>query len=201
MYLKDIADIGMGASTHGRSAVGSGDEFMPYINIKDIRDGYIAWNELSDVPILGKRQVERYTTKGNDIIVTIRGTQFRSALCANDNKPAIIASNLAYIRLKQDAPISAEALSAWLGSKEGQHEVSLLQRGTGLLSISIKDLGNLKIIIPEEDTQEKLIELVNIRSALKRLDEQIMTKRELILEATVKNLFSGKIAYKKETKL
>lgn len=54
--LDDIADIGLGASTHGRSVVGQGESFMPIINIRDVRDGYIDYAGVEEIAVVDEQK-------------------------------------------------------------------------------------------------------------------------------------------------
>jgi type I restriction enzyme M protein len=192
LTLENIAEIGLGASTHGRSAVGQGDSRLPLVNIKDIRVGYVESREIEQVPVSDAEKVERYVIRKNDVLVTLRGSVFRAALVGSNDDGAIISSNLAYLRLKPDAPISPMVLCAWLNSPDGKAQAELLQHGSGILSIATRDLKNMPVSIPDQDTQKKLATLIESWLEFSRHASEAHARREKLIEQVISNGFKGK---------
>lgn len=189
LKLQNIAEIGLGASAHGRSVVGKGSAFMPFISIKDVRVGHVDFNGVEEVPIEDEEKAARYCVQENDVLVTLRGSSFRAGLVKNLPKNSLINANLAYIRLKSGAPISPMVLCAWLNSPEGKAEAELLQHGSGILSISISDLKTMPISVPSKEVQEKLEDLVTSWTIYNQSATEAHALREKIFETTIARSF------------
>lgn len=198
LTLENIAEIGLGASTHGRSVIGQGSMSVRIINIKDVRDGYLDFSGVDTVSAEDEQKISRYLLKKGDIVLTLRGSVFRAALVDDLSDKTIISSNLAYLRLKPNAPISPLALCGWLNTSRGKMQAELLMHGSGVLSISTKDLRNMPVYVPDRPTQDKLERLITVGTEYKRLSEQVLKKRELILEAAIAGCFSLKFKYKED---
>lgn len=192
--LENIAEIGLGVATHGRSIAGKGDMKLPLLNVKDIRNGYIDLSDVQSVEVPDLHRVERYRIRNEDIIVTLRGSDFRAAVVKDLQQPVIISANLAAIRLKPNAPISAPALCAWLGSGFAKNTASLLQHKTGILSIAVKDLKNMLVVVPSQPVQKKLEELLESWLTYSRTTEQALEIRRRVFENTVAQEFNKEYA-------
>lgn len=187
--LESIADIGLGASTHGRSVVGRGDSYVPFINIRDIRTGYVDFSGVEDIAVEDQEKASRYMLAPHDVVVTLRGSSFRAAMVNELQKETLISSNLAYLRVKRESEISPAVLCAWLNSDEGRAQAELLQHGSGVLSISVKDLKRMPITIPDQKTQKILEELVQVNNEFKRLSDEITNKRQAVYESVIAACF------------
>lgn len=196
--LENIAEIGLGASTHGRSVVGHGDSKLRLINIKDIRVGYVESREIEQIPVSDTEKVSRYMVREDDVLVTLRGSAFRAALVGPGEDGAIISSNLAYLRLKHGAPISSLVLCAWLNSPDGKAQAELLQHGSGILSITARDLRNMPVSVPSDETQRKLAALIESWLMFSRCATEAHNRREKLIEQVITNGFREQNELKKE---
>jgi len=198
LKMNDIAEIGLGASAHGRSVVGKGDTYMPFISIKDVRVGYVDFSGVEEIPVDDEEKAARYCVQEDDVVVTLRGSSFRAGLVKNLPENSLINSNLAYIRLKKGGPISPMVLCAWLNSPEGKTEAELLQHGSGILSISISDLKTMPVSVPSQDIQEKLEDLIRSWTIYTQSATEAYAMRERIFEATIARSFKEHDDIKKE---
>lgn len=157
--LQDIADIITGLSTSGRSPVGKGGQVVRFINVSDLVNGVILSDSLKEEVVEDLFKVKRYQVKAGDILVTVRGAGFKTAIVPADLEGCLISANLVAIRLKQTAPVSPEVLRIYLESKAGWTEIDQRRQGSVITHLSTRDLAGLPVPIPEQSLQKKLVQL------------------------------------------
>ncbi len=139
---------------------------LPLINIKDIADDQINWQNLQIISLGGIRKPERFCVEPGDVLITCRGTQFKVAVVPEKISQGLITANLIAIRpdLKQ---LSSIYLAAYLRSKDGERE--LLARRTSQTAQIVLNLSNVEdlcVPLPPLSVQEK------IAHAVAALDEE-----------------------------
>lgn len=103
--------------------------------------------------------MKRSQLKSGDLLFSIAGAIGRCAVVTNDILPANINQALAIIRLRKDAQLSRNFLFAVLKSSYVEKQYKGLRRGGAQLNLSLKDIGNFKILLPPESEQENFIDL------------------------------------------
>lgn len=103
--------------------------------------------------------MRRSQLKSGDLLFSIAGAIGRCAVVTNDILPANINQALAIIRLRKDAQLSRNFLFAVLKSSYVEKQYKGLRRGGAQLNLSLKDIGNFKILLPPESEQENFIDL------------------------------------------
>lgn len=103
--------------------------------------------------------MRRSQLKSGDLLFSIAGAIGRCAVVTNDILPADINQALAIIRLRKDAQLSRNFLFAVLKSSYVEKQYKGLRRGGAQLNLSLKDIGNFKILLPPESEQENFIDL------------------------------------------
>lgn len=139
---------------------------VPLINIRDIEDDQINWQNLSIISTDIIRKPERFYVKSGDVLITSRGTQFKVAIVPEKISSGIITANLIAIR-PDPTQLSPIYLAAYLRSKNGERE--LLARRTSQtvqIVLSLVNVEELRIPMPSLNVQEKIVE------AIKALDEE-----------------------------
>lgn len=148
---------------------------LPLINIKDIVDDQVDWQNLHVISLDRIRRPERFYVEPGDVLITCRGTQFKVAVVPEKISCGIITANLIAIRPKPDQ-LSSVYLAAYLKSKDGERE--LLSRRTSQTTQIVLNLSNveeLRIPLPELSVQEK------IARAVKTLDEEYRLNQEAVV--------------------
>jgi restriction endonuclease S subunit len=139
---------------------------LPLINIKDIVDDQVNWQNLQIISLDEIRKPERFCVEPGDVLITCRGTQFKVAVVPEKISQGLITANLIAIRPKPDQ-VSSLYLAAYLRSKDGERE--LLARRTSQTAQIVLNLTNveeLRIPLPPLAVQEK------IAHAIETLDEE-----------------------------
>jgi hypothetical protein len=133
---------------------------IPLLNVRDLRDGHApAAEALEKRLVAADADVERYTVRTDDVVITCRGTQLKVAWITPPTAGALISANL--IGIRAGAAVLPAVLLAFLQSEAGQR--ALLQRGrssTSSLSLTPKSVGTLSIPLPPLVVQNQVAELV-----------------------------------------
>jgi len=163
--LKDIAEIIAGYSF--RTALRSKDNASFFaLQAKNILD-----NGMVDEDNLDGIDFENYRSKAivkrNDVVVSSRGS-FRAGLIDLGDKNVIATSSAYILRLKNGSNIKPEYLTIYLNSSDGQKQLAESSTGVAIKSIKRSDLENIKIIVPNIEKQEKVIDIYNTNNKLKK---------------------------------
>jgi len=140
---------------------GEGDEReVPLLNVRDLHDGHApAAGALLKRTVPAGSDLERYTVRADDVVITCRGTQLKIANISAPSEGALISANL--IAIRAGAALLPAVLLAFLRSPAGQK--ALLQRGrssTSSISLSPRAVGELAIPVPPLAVQRQIAELV-----------------------------------------
>lgn len=146
------------------------------VNIKDLHDGRVEVTSLEKREIPGRRDLKAATIKVGDVLVAIKGAQFKAAVVDNYSEGRIISSNLISLRLDTGKAIPY-VVAAFLNSPEGQHKLGVKSRGTVIPSIGKTELLEITIPIPPIEQQLALrdyLESVQAYLTNLRREEQII---------------------------
>lgn len=139
---------------------GSPGQDVPLVNVRDIdRARDPGWG-LATATVPDRSRLERYRLKPNDVLVTARGTSFRSALVSDRWTGAVPSSNLITVRL--GTKLRPELLHAFLQSHEGRQAVERRLAGSALLTLTAKGLSEVQVPVPPIEEQAELAELMTL---------------------------------------
>jgi restriction endonuclease S subunit len=128
--------------------------------VRDLRDGHVPpAGAIAKRPVPPDADIERYTVRTDDIVITCRGTQLKVASITPASEGALISANL--IAIRAGADLLPAVLLVFLQSPAGQK--ALLQRGrssTSSLSLTPRSVGELSIPVPPLAVQAQIAELV-----------------------------------------
>lgn len=159
-------------------------ELVNVINIKDLVDGAIDISSLEEreVPV-SQRKGDRAVRAG-DVIVNVRGTQFRAAFVDHRAEGAFASANLVVIRV-DESKMRPEILTAYLNSPEGQRQLTSRTRGMTTPSIAMKDLLSITVPLLSLETQDLMKDYLSATAdflaTLRREEELISQIRENLM--------------------
>lgn len=149
--LKEIADIFRGKSIMKKD-LKAGEIFV--LNISNIEDGKIFYNDMDTID-QEERKIKRYQLEDNDLVITCRGTINKVAVYKQLDKMVIASANIIVIRLKEK--IKSNYLKIFMESPVGKTIIKTFQRGTTVMNINPKDIGEMEIPLLPEDKQELIV--------------------------------------------
>ena len=165
--LQNIAELTSGvylkASPAGKIA---------YLQVKDL---LMTSPETTATRIEYIPKLNNYLLKKGDLLFAGKGTTY---LCKvfDLNIPAVFSTTLYSIRLRSNL-ISPEYLCWYLNHPSVVAAVKTAQAGTGTPLIHKPTLENLEIIIPDYETQQRIVELSYLQKREKEILEAIAEKR------------------------
>lgn len=165
--LRNIAEL-----TSGIYLKGSPAGKIAYLQVKDL---LMSSPETTATRIDYIPKLDCYMLKKGDLLFAGKGTTY---LCKvfDLNIPAVLSTTLYSIRLRSNL-ISPEYLCWYLNHPSVVAAVKTAQAGTGTPLIHKPTLENLEIIIPDYETQQRIVELSYLQKREKEILEAIAEKR------------------------
>ena len=165
--LQSIAEL-----TSGVYLKGSPAGKIAYLQVKDL---LMPSPETTATRIEYIPKLDNYLLKKGDLLFAGKGTTY---LCKvfDLNIPAVLSTTLYSIRLRSNL-ISPEYLCWYLNHPSVVAAVKTAQAGTGTPLIHKPTLENLEIIIPDYETQQRIVELSYLQKREKEILEAIAEKR------------------------
>jgi restriction endonuclease S subunit len=181
--LGTIVNVFSGLTPYGRAPVGSGTTFERLIGTRDLQDGSIVADSVETIQVDDARKVTDYRVLEGDVLLTIRGTAPRAAVCDPEIAGCLAGANLVIIRLRPDAPIGPNLLLSFLESPAGQMALKSMSQGTSTLGIRPKTLVGLPISVPSAETAAKLEQLCLLLRETRRKTKEALLQRERLVFA------------------
>jgi restriction endonuclease S subunit len=182
--LGDIATIRSGVTMRG--------------SVKPIPRGELGLIQMKDLTEQNRLDLETVYRIADDNIGPTHVLQsgdilFRSRGVTNtavhlDNIPAdlVAASPLTVIRVKSRK--AHPAYVAWyINHTEGQRQIKRFAMGTSLLSVGVADLRQMKVQLPDLQTQQQIVEVAALAQQEQVLMAQLAEKRSQYLRAVLSN--------------
>ena len=123
-------------------------------------------------------KLANYILRKGDLLFAGKGTTYLCTVFKSDF-PAVPSTSLYSIRLRSNLVIP-EYLCWYLNHPKVVATIKTAQAGTGTPLIHKPTLENLEIIIPDLDTQRKIVELSNLQKREEQILKEIAEKRVLI---------------------
>lgn len=165
--LKDIAELYSGVYLKGSP--------MGKIACLQVKDLLMSFPDTTATYIEYVPKLDNYLLKKGDLLFAGKGTTY---LCVvfDFNFPAVPSTTLYSIKLRSDI-ISPEYLCWYLNHPSVVAAIKTAQAGTGTPIIHKPTLENLEIIVPDHDTQRRIVELSSLQKREKEILEAIAEKR------------------------
>ncbi len=133
----------------------------------------------------------KYEIRNNDVLITCRGTKFRSVLVENKKSDLVIASgNLMILRCKE--AVDAAVVHLYLQSPVGEETIIKQFQGKNSINIGKKQLNTLEIPVLSEQSKSKMVQDWNL-GRKKYADTIIGAEREWKkTKSKIENYLNGK---------
>jgi hypothetical protein len=172
---------------------GDGDEReLPVLTVRDLQGGHVPpAAALTKRAVPAGANVERYTVRANDILLTSRGALLKVANVAAPTEGALISANL--IAIRAGAGLLPAVLLAFLQSAPGQNALRQRVQSSGAsIMLTPKVVGGLSIPIPPLAVQHQIAELVSTADQHYRAATRAAEQRRALAHAVASELFRGK---------
>ena len=144
------------------------------INIRDIQQGRVILDTVESVKVKETSALENSTIEENDLILTIKGNTFKSAVADKSLNGFVISANL--IAFTLDKEINPHIISAYLNSAVGQKELQARAGGAVQKALNMKSLYDLEIPILPINKQQVFSRYLSLSQ---EYDELLVKEQEL----------------------
>lgn len=149
-FLKDISSIFRGKAVNNKTDGGN----IGVVNISNLTDAGIDYTSL-ELLDEEERKISRYILEDGDVLVTSRGTTIKVGVFEKQDMICIPSANFNVIR--PGSRVRGQYLKIFLGSPAGTKLLKSLQRGTAVMNINYKDLGELEVPLLPLEEQDAII--------------------------------------------
>lgn len=189
--LGDIAAIRSGVTMRGAVKPLSEKELevvenpIGLVQMKDLTE----YNDLDleDVYYIQDEDMSQsHVLRRGDVLFRSRGVTNTAVHLGNIPENLAAASPLTVIRVKSVKTDSAYV--AWyINHTEGQRQIKRFAMGTSLLSVGVTDLRQMKVQLPNLETQRQIVEVAALAQQEQVLMAQLAEKRSRYLSAVLGN--------------
>lgn len=127
---------------------------IKYLIWANIQDGVIEGplQSLNDIDI----KYDRYCVKNGDFLISRNNSPYKVGVAEIDESMKVIANGNMYVVTLDEEKVDPYYILAFFNSKAGNIALKSISVGTVITNISIKDLKELKIPVPELEVQRKI---------------------------------------------
>lgn len=179
--ITEIADIQLGYQF--RKKLEPADDSTNWvIQIRDFDENHtLRKNDLSRVRI--NTPGEKYMINKGDVLFLSRGHKNWAAPIIDDLTSTVAVSHFFVIRLK-NPNVLPEYLAWYINQAPAQEYLhNIARRGTHMPLIPLSAFVNLKVTLPDVETQKKIVELGNLMEKEKQLLSSLQEKRTRLINA------------------
>ena len=170
--LKSISlKVKRGLSSYYNEAEGA---IVHLINIRDIQQGRVILDTIESVNVKETSALGSSTIEESDLILTIKGNTFKSAVADKSAKGFVISANL--IAFTLDKEINPHIVSAYLNSAIGQRELQARAGGAVQKALNMKSLLDIEIPILPINKQQVFSRYLSLSQ---EYDELLVKEQEL----------------------
>lgn len=141
----------------------------------------------------GRRDVERFQVREDDVLIAARSTQVRASVVPADLADAVFNSTLVVVRCGPAGQRALEPalLAAFLRHDLGQAAIDRVVRtSSNVRVVTVSSLEALEVPVPPLEIQAQLVELVReSEAAFRHALEVARRRRELALDTAVTLMF------------
>lgn len=175
--LKDILDIRSGYSTTPKSEFEFIDTGIKLLRITDIQNHHVKWNSVPCCEI-SPAKLKTHQLKTDDIVIARTGATIgKTYLCINP-PIAVPASYLIRFRFRKNSLVLPRFFARYLQSPLFKQQLRPLIHGSCQPNITIRDLGQLTINLPEIEQQEKILETLG--TTLDNIDKLVLCTQQKV---------------------
>ena len=131
----------------------------------------------------------KHLLKHGDILFSAKGTKNFAAWYESKNTPAVASTSFFVIRLRENFSdkIFPEFLVWYINNPASQKLLKGKAIGTSIVSISKPVLEELKVSIPDLETQKAILQIANLYKEEKKIKQQIDKLREQQIQQQIIN--------------
>lgn len=134
-------------------------------------------------------KLEKHVLQKGDLLVVAKGFEHFAAVFEELNAPAVASSTFIVARVTRP-DVLPEYLAWFINHPATQAKLSGAAKGTSMPAISISELANLEILLPDLPTQTKVMNVEKLRIQEKQLLHRIEWLRDAMREQQIFDLLN-----------
>jgi restriction endonuclease S subunit len=156
-------------------------------------DGFYLKADL-DAVALSKVNLKKYQLHANDIVMTIKYKIGKASLVTEDIEGSLADQNLAILHCIDTSKVLPRYLVAIINSEWFfQYQLSPIMGLSTVTSISLSQLRNLKVPVPDQHTQKKIADLFFTLEEIKTSSLKALEIRQKLAESSLFELFGENV--------
>ena len=159
------------------------DAMVSMINIKDIANGRILPDSVDSVSVRETPLLARSRIEPGDVILAIRGFNFKAAVADESARNLVISANLIALTLTDE--VQPELIAACFNSPLGQNMIRSRASGATIKGLSSEALLDILIPLPPLSVQESLSRYLTLAREYNDLLLKELELRQKLTDAVV----------------
>jgi len=159
------------------------DAMVSMINIKDIANGRILPDSVDSVSVRETPLLARSRIEPGDVILAIRGFNFKAAVADESARNLVISANLIALTLTDE--VQPELIAAYFNSPLGQNMIRSRASGATIKGLSSEALLDILIPLPPLSMQESLSRYLTLTREYNDLLLKELELRQKLTDAVV----------------
>lgn len=186
MALKTLGDLSVVKPGLSSYYMREGEVVVPVVTLKDVQDGKIVSETVDLVSVRKTDLLNTSRIAPGDVVVTIKGTNFRAAVADESAAGFLFSANLIALTLSDQ--ILPEIVGAYLNSPLGQRELNARAGGSAIKGLSTKSLLEVPIPVPPMERQEALRGYLSIAREYEDLIKKELELRNRIRDEIIRRV-------------
>lgn len=192
--ISDIADAQGGlvlSRKEEKTPVADTYHFMR-LTLRALDDnGFIRKENLEDFYSKDSLSNALFTSLG-DVVIRLFSPMC-PAMVTEDDTGLLVPSQLAVLKIKKDVPIIAEYLRLCLAQRDIREKVLKIESGTAQRTVKLGTIMELKIPIPDLETQYKVVQIDNLSRERERMYQELISQERIITERIIEDIIGGSL--------
>lgn len=166
------------------------DAFVRMIGTSDFDEDFVLRDNL-EPNVFYKESIEKNYLQENEILFNAKGKRFFAALFTNQYENIIASAVFLILTLRSDV-ISHQYLVWFLNHPETLKIFNSKQSTQVMPAITKQELGDLEILVPDIETQNKIVEVDQLKQQRIRTEKELIRLHENYINAiTYKQIKNG----------
>ena len=154
-------------------------------------NGFIRKENLEDFYSKDSLSNALFTSLG-DVVIRLFSPMC-PAMVTEDDTGLLVPSQLAVLKIKKDGPIIAEYLRLCLAQRDIQERVLKIESGTAQRTVKLGTIMELKISIPDLETQYKVVQIDNLSRERERMYQELISQERIFTERIIEDIIGGSL--------
>ena len=159
-----------------------------FVTSENVREGFLDLSEPKYVGDNFNEKQKRSILQKGDLLINIVGASIGRAAKFDIEQKANINQAVALVRANDEA-INLDYLLSYLNSEKALQMYDSMKSDVARANLSLQDIGNLDILVPPRDEQNRYADFVALADKSKLVAQKLLAKVELLREKMMQEYF------------